>query len=128
MRRSALGWASTVWAGLRSQRVVRKKNVTGCRRLLKPLKRAVMTDAFAPRSQLRLWLIVVLFYLLWCNSFFLSVGSKASETVQTRTCPPTRMRTGLFCYSVHEWTGTYRRECISPVRLQYGGCRSSVTS
>lgn len=56
-----------------------KKTLWRCRRLHKPLKRDVMTDAHAPQSQLRLWLIFVLFYF-----FFLSIGSKASKT-----CHPT---------------------------------------
>lgn len=61
------------WAGLRSQRVVRKKKWLWDAAVCinhKPLKRDVMTDSHAPQSQLKLWLIFVLFYLLWCISFF----------------------------------------------------------
>lgn len=59
----------------------------------KPLKRDVMTDTHATQSRLRLWLIFVLFYLLWCISFLFF--SKASETVQTWSCHPTPYAHGV---------------------------------
>lgn len=100
------------WAGLRSQRVVRKKkkwlwDAAVCINH-KPLKRDVMTDSHAPQSQLKLWLIFVRFYLLWCISFFLFFFScpllpKASETVQTWTSRPTLYaHGGLCCYSARD--------------------------
>lgn len=75
-----------------------KKTLWRCRRLHKPLKRDVMTDAHAPQSQLRLWLIFVRFYLLW-GIFFFFFCPLAPRHLKPVTPPCTH--TGLFCNSVH---------------------------
>lgn len=79
----------------------------------KPLKRDVMTDSHAPQSQLKLWLIFVRFYLLWCISFFLfffscSLLPKASERVQTWTSRPTLYAHGGFMLLQCAWLMQHR--------------------